>query len=52
MRSFAYQFRLTGKDLLHVDGGLEQRLLLEGRVDVGGGLVVGVADNLHGERRN
>lgn len=37
MCSFAFQFRSAGKDLLHVDGGLAQRLLLEVRVDVGGG---------------
>ena len=28
MRSFAFRFRTAGKDLLHVDGGLAQRLLL------------------------
>ena len=37
---------MAGKDLLHVDGGLAQRLLLEVRVDVGGGMLVDVADDL------
>ena len=46
MRSFAFQFRPASKDLLHVDGCLAQGLLLEVHVDVGGGLVVGVADDV------
>ena len=37
--------------LLHIDRGPAQRLLLEMRVDVRGGLVVGVAHDLHGDQR-
>ena len=37
--------------LLHIDRSPAQRLLLKVRVDVRGGLVVGVAHNLHGDQR-
>ena len=49
--SLTFSLLPVREHLLHVDRGPAQRLLLEVRVDVRGGLVVGVAHNLHGDQR-
>ena len=44
-------FYSTLEHLVHVHGGLLQHLIPDVGVDVGGGLVVDVAGDLHGDQR-
>lgn len=44
-------FRPLLENFVHVHGGLLQHLVADVGVDVGGGLVVGVADDLHAQRK-
>lgn len=51
IHSFPFSLLPVREHLLHVDRGPAQRLLLKVGIDVRGGLVVGVAHDLHGDQR-
>lgn len=51
MGAYHLIFRPLLEHLVHVHGGLLQHLIPDMGVDVGGGLVVGVADDFHGHQR-